>query len=190
MERLINKLTSEIEQSRSRFIQSVNGLNTEQVRFKISAQEWSILEITEHITWAEQIGICGMFRAIEGLKNRKPIWEGISPNTGKNIEQIIAETWKTKEKVPKVAEPRWGGSIDYWIASLKNGKHLLEGLIDQADRIDLKKAIYPHPISGPMNVLQRLDFLRFHLDRHQEQVERVKKHEKFPIDQFKSIKVK
>ena len=72
MERLINKLTSKIEQSRSRFIQSVNGLNTEQVNFKISAQEWSILEITEHITWAEQIGICGMFRAIGKQKKKYP----------------------------------------------------------------------------------------------------------------------
>jgi len=180
MELIVNKLVSRIEKSRSRFIQSINGLNKEQVQFKISTQEWSVLEITEHITWAEQIGVCGMFSAIEGLKSGQPIWEGISPNAGKSIEQIIAETWEVKEKVPKAAEPRWGGSIDYWIASLKNCKHLLDELISQADQVDLEKAIYPHPISGPMNVLQRLDFLRFHLDRHQAQVEGVKKYKSFP----------
>jgi len=180
MKKHLNKLILEIEKSRAIFIQSVCGLSIEQVRFKISEQEWSILEITEHLTWAEQIGVCGMFRAIDGLKHGKPIWEGTFPNEGKIIEQIIEETWQIKEKVPKVAEPRWGGAINYWIASLKNCRYLLDELIIQAEQIDLKKAIYPHPISGPMNVIQRLDFLRFHLDRHRNQVERVKQHENFP----------
>ena len=55
-----------IEAARLSFIEAVTGLSNTQARFKPSEEEWSILEITEHMVWAEQIGICGMFRAIEG----------------------------------------------------------------------------------------------------------------------------
>lgn len=139
------------------------------------------METTEHMVWAEQIGICGMFTAIDGVKKDAPIWEGSSPNDGLSIEEIVENTWKPKEKVPKVAEPRWGGTISYWISSLKNCSFLLLELQQQSQSIDLEKAIYPHPISGPMNVIQRLEFLRFHLERHEAHIERVKAHSNFPL---------
>ena len=176
----VQVLFEEIEKARMAFIIEVQGLTLEQVGFKAREGEWTILEIAEHIVWAEQIGVCGMFRAIEGIRNHQPIWEGDSPNANCSIEEIIQKTWQPKEKVPKVAEPRWGGSIAYWIDQLKNCRHMLEALIQFAEGVDLAKAIYPHPISGPMDIWQRLAFLRFHLDRHREQVRRVKGEVHFP----------
>ncbi len=180
MNHTLNTLHKSIEAARSSFIHSASGLTSLQAKFKPSEQEWSILEITEHIVWAEQIGICGMFKAIEGVLETKPIWEGNSPNEGLSIEQIVEKTWQPKEKVPKVAEPKWGGTLDFWITGLKNNTSLLNELIIKANSIDLSKAIYPHPISGPMNVIQRLEFLRFHLERHEGQIKRVKSSTYFP----------
>ncbi|MFM7671814.1 MAG: hypothetical protein ACKO6Q_04400 [Bacteroidota bacterium] len=34
--------------------------------------------------------------------------------------------------------------------------------------------IYPHPLSGPLNVYQRLEFLRYHMERHQRQIEGIR----------------
>lgn len=181
MTKNLTTLFSRIETSRNNFLNSVTGLNMEQAQFKPANNEWSILEITEHIVWAEQIGICGMFKAIEGIKNGRPIWSGISENKGLTIEEIVEKTWQPKEQVPKVAEPRWGGSIDYWTINLKNNRLLLSELKEYAEGIDLHAAIYPHPISGPMDVVQRLEFLSFHLDRHRGQVERVKSNKNFPV---------
>ncbi len=168
------ELNQRIANSRNNFLNAISGLTNKQVKFKPSKEEWSILEITEHLVWAEKIGICGMFNAIEGLKNKQPIWEGESPNKGLSIEQIVEKTWQPKEKVPKVAEPKWSGSLQFWAHSLKNCSHLLDELAIQANGVDLHLAIYPHPISGPMDVIQRLEFLSFHLDRHLHQVYRVK----------------
>jgi hypothetical protein len=41
--------------------------------------------------------------------------------------------------------------------------------------LDPEAIIYPHPISGPLNVKQRMEFLRFHMERHIHQIERIKK---------------
>ena len=93
---------------------------------------------------------------------------------------MVELTWQTKEKVPEVAKPRWGGALDFWIEALKACQPLLAALETALADYDPAKIIYPHPISGPLNVVQRIEFLRFHLNRHQSQVERVKSDPGFP----------
>lgn len=180
METNLNHLFEDIKRARNNFVDLIKGLTTEQINFKPSSDEWSILEITEHLVWAEQIGVCGMFMAIDGIKDNKPIWAGKSTNDGLTIEQIVERTWQPKEIAPEVAEPRWGGSIFYWRSSLENCQNILTFLQSYMVGINPEIAIYPHPISGPINVNQRLQFLRFHLERHQKQLERVKNHSDYP----------
>ena len=82
--------------------------------------------------------------------------------------------------MPEIAKPRWGGPVEYWILALKNCQPLLEELCHAMEEYDPEKIIYPHIISGPLNVIQRLEFLRFHLNRHQLQIENIKLHPSFP----------
>ena len=53
----LRDLYRSIESARKSFIDCVSDLSRKQISFKISKKEWSILEITEHMVWAEQIGI-------------------------------------------------------------------------------------------------------------------------------------
>ncbi|MES2520865.1 MAG: DinB family protein [Bacteroidota bacterium] len=169
----LNQLIHEVEQARSAFIQSVSGLSFEQVNFKPAADVWSVLQNTEHIVRAEQSGVSGIFKALDGIANHRPVWEGIPVHQGLSIEEIVDKTWQTKEQVPEIAAPIWGGSIDYWIAMLKSQSILLAELGKLLEGRNLEEIIYPHPISGPLNIYQRIEFLRFHLNRHQSQVERL-----------------
>ncbi|MGK2863735.1 MAG: hypothetical protein ACSLE0_17515, partial [Chitinophagaceae bacterium] len=140
----------------------------------------SVSEITEHMVWAETGGINGMWKAMEGIRNNQPIWSGEAIHKGLSIEQIIEKTWQPKEKVPEVAKPRWGGSVGFWIPALKNCHILLEAFSVSIKGMDTEEIIYPHIMSGPLNVNQRMEFLRFHLERHQGQIENVKAHPDYP----------
>lgn len=40
--------------------------------------------------------------------------------------------------------------------------------------LPLDRVIYPHFLSGPLNVLQRLDFIGFHMKYHMPQIARIK----------------
>jgi hypothetical protein len=40
--------------------------------------------------------------------------------------------------------------------------------------------VYPHFLSGPLDARQRLEFLRFHIERHTAQVWRVRSSHGFP----------
>lgn len=176
----MKNLINDVARARSEFILSTSMLTQMQAEFKPSPEEWSVIDNVEHMVWAELGGINGMWKAAEGIRQNRPIWVGENPNEGLSIEKIIDRTWQPKEKVPETAKPRWGGPLHYWIISLENCQMLLEAFVHSITDLDVEKIIYPHIISGPLTVRQRLEFLRFHLDRHRDQIERIKSHIHFP----------
>jgi hypothetical protein len=170
----MRKLLADVLYARQQFIQSTSGLTQIQAEFKQSSDEWCIIENVEHMVWAELGGINGMWKAGDAFRNHNPVFTGEPIHQGMTIEQIIEMTWKEKEQVPETARPRWGGPLSYWTKALENCHPLLESMINSLAGLDPDKIIHPHPISGPLNIPQRLEFLRFHLDRHRGQIERIK----------------
>lgn len=177
---MLKSLCQSVAEARQRVIQVASGLTTEQSQFKPGLEVWSVVDNVEHLVWAEMGGINGVWKALDGLKNNQPIWSGVPVHHGLSIEQIIDRTWQEKEQVPEVARPRWGGPLEYWIAALAGCQNLLESLVRELEGYDPEKIIYPHIISGPLNVIQRMQFLRFHLNRHNQQILNLKNHPNFP----------
>lgn len=179
----MSKLKTSIQEvftARRQFIREAVGLSHEQAHFKSSPEVWSICENVEHIVWAERAGVYKMWIAVDNFKKQKAGWEGEAVHNELSIEEVIAKTWRPKEIVPDIAKPRWGGSIDFWIHSLAACQSVLETFAKELEYLDPAQIIYPHPISGPLNIWQRIAFLRFHLERHQAQIQRVKADPQYP----------
>lgn len=179
----VTALIRDVALARERFLETLGIPAPEEASFKSDPESWCLVEITEHITLAEQVGINGIWKALIGYRRGAPVWTGEPVHAGKSIEAIIDCTWKDREQVPPVAAPRWGGPIQYWAAALRSCQPVLEELGAALQGVELTKVIYPHPISGPLDASQRLEFLRFHLDRHREQLARVRAHPQFPRSQ-------
>ncbi|MCG8458619.1 MAG: DinB family protein [Holophagales bacterium] len=171
----VEQLVEEVDRARGRYLMSVGGVSAERAAYRPEPSRWSILDVTEHLVWAEEVGVRGIWSALDGLRSGQPVWIGDPVHRGLSIEQVVERTWRTKEQVPEVAAPRWGGSLAYWAACLRSRQAVLEELAKQLEGFDLESVIYPHPISGPLDARQRLEFLRFHLDRHRAQVETLKR---------------
>ncbi len=176
----LDQLVASIDLARENFLNATRDLTDDQANHKLGDDQWSIAQITEHLVWAEMIGINGMSKAISGMRNNQPIWQGISKNEGLSIEEVVEHTWQEKEIAPQVAEPKWGGTLSFWRSALKSNHDVLVDLRKEITGPGLLKAIYPHPLSGPLDIVQRLHFLRFHLDRHGRQVAGIKGHLHFP----------
>ncbi|AUD02091.1 DinB family protein [Spirosoma pollinicola] len=170
MHPLLKPLLSDIATARTRYISTVTQLTDQQAQYKPLPEVWSALENTEHLFWAEQGGIWGMWRALEAYRNGAPIWTGELTNRGRSIEEVIEKTWQPNEQVPANAAPRLGGTLAFWCASLASLQSLLEAFSYAVDGEDLEAIIHPHPISGPLDIGQRFEFLRFHIDRHRRQI--------------------
>lgn len=164
------QLLSDVAVARIRFIDEVEKLTEAQAHWKPLPDEWSATEITEHLYWAEHGGIWGMWRALDAQKAGNPIWQGELIHKGLPIETIIERTWQTKEIVPPMAAPRMGGPVAFWLSAFTSLQQPLHDLGNALTNADLEKIIHPHPISGPLDIRQRFEFLRFHIDRHRKQV--------------------
>lgn len=175
----VDDLVHSVERARTALLESVADLRDDQGAFKPSADEWSIAEILEHLFHAELGGITKVWAALDELRSGKR-WSGELPNRGKRIDEIIAATWRPKETAPPPATPHWGGPLAAWISSQRCLTALLRDLATQLDGQSLDALVFPHFLSGPLDARQRLEFLRFHIERHLEQVRRVRSHPSFP----------
>ena len=111
-----------------------------------------------------------MWKTLWAIRDGKMERQIESVHQNMSIEQIIDLTWKRKEIVPAVAAPRFGGPLKFWIESLNSLQTILESFGNDLQANELRVQAHPHPISGPMDFQQRLEFLRFHIDRHAGQV--------------------
>src|SRR5687768_14095301 len=134
--RKLEQLIDQVAQARNNFIVAASGLTPSQASFKPSPDVWSVADNVEHMVWAEQGGVNGMWKAMLALKNNTPVWQGEAIHHGLPIEEIIEKTWQPKEQVPENAKPRWGGPLEYWVASLQACQYVLEALAQAMQGLD------------------------------------------------------
>jgi DinB superfamily len=166
----IEKLIADINVARDRYLQQLEHIDEATAARKPDATKWSIVEITEHLYWAEHGGIAGMWKILHAIRENKIEKKQATVHQNMPVEQIIQLTWKDKEQVPAVATPRMGGSISFWCAAFKSLQTIVEEFAKDIEEKELRILAHPHPISGEMDFQQRLEFIRFHIERHHEQV--------------------
>jgi hypothetical protein len=177
-------LIAQVRAARSRMLATVTTLNVQQERFKPGADEWSIANVVEHLVLAEQAGIHRIWQAAADLRRGQEGWSGAVPHRGLSIEEVVERTWKvtstgpisirTAEQAPPVAAPRSDGPLAYWAACLEACQPVLEHLGGMLSGLELAQVIVLHVTSGPLDARQRLQFLRWHLDHHRQQIEDIK----------------
>ena len=169
----VQTLIQEVSAARQRFVGQIAAVTEAQAHWQPAPAAWSITDNAEHLFWAEQGGIVGMWKTLHAIRAGRSARTTESPHQGLPIDRIIDLTWQPKEVVPAVAAPRFGGPLAFWVASLQGLQSLLEAFGRDLDDSELRLQAHPHPISGPLDFQQRLEFLRFHLDRHRQQVARL-----------------
>lgn len=166
----IQKLIEDVSTARAIYLEKIASITEVQAQWKPDSEVWNIIEVTEHLFWAEQGGIFGMWKTLHAIRDGNVIRTFESPHKNMLIEQVIDMTWQPKEKVPAVAAPRLGGPLSFWKSSLNSLQAVLSAFGEDLEVDELKLQAHPHPISGALDFQQRIEFLRFHINRHQEQV--------------------
>lgn len=170
------QLIDEVAAARNAYISLIANVSEHEAALNPAEDEWSIVDNTEHLFWAEQGAIYGMWKTLRAIRSGAAERTYESVHKGWSVEEIIAETWKEKEKVPAVAAPRLGGTLAFWKSSLLSLQLVLQDFGNDLEHDELRLQAHPHPISGAMDFHQRLEFLRFHIQRHHRQVQLMNGH--------------
>jgi len=163
------ELVADVEAARAWVLAAVDGLPASLAAWKPAPNEWSVVEILEHLVLAEHSGVEKIYRAIEAPAAAIET----NPNRGLPIETIIERTWKPREHAPPIATPQGGGTSTYWVACFRACSHVLAALTVELRGKPLESIMFPHFLCGPLDARQRLEFLRFHMDRHLAQIQSV-----------------
>jgi hypothetical protein len=162
-----------VEEARDALLRVLSELTETQAAFKPAPDQWSIVEVVEHLYLAELSGVSKIWAACEALR-QGAAWRNARPNAGQHIETIIAQTWKPKETAPPIATPHIGGPLSYWIECTRSLTPILAALGAQLEDVPLDEIVFPHFLSGPLDGRQRLEFLRYHIERHLGQIAAVR----------------
>jgi len=165
----VSVLVKEIGQVRNSYAALLANVDENEGNYKPNPDAWCMVEITEHLFWAEHGGVLGMWKTLRAIREGKMERAFESIHKELSNEAIIARTWKPKEQVPAVAAPRMGGTLIFWRSALLSLQSVLEEFGNDLKVEELRVLAHPHPISGPMDFQQRLEFLRFHIERHHHQ---------------------
>ena len=176
---MLRKLVDDVEAARDRVISAVKDLRYDQATFKPSPDTWSVVENVEHLYLAEISGVTKIWAAVDQVRSGIE-WKDANPNKGQPIEAVVERTWKMREVAPPIATPHIGGPLHAWVSCFKSLRAVLADLAVQLQEVDLESIVFPHYLSGPLDGRQRLEFLRFHMERHLSQIENVKAHPQFP----------
>jgi hypothetical protein len=176
---MLNELVERVEHARDNVVNAVRNLRPDQAAFKPSSDTWSIAENVEHLYLAELSGITKIWAAADQVR-AGALWTDSRPNHGQSIEAVVERTWRATEVAPPIATPHIGGPLSAWIACLQSLRPVLADLAKELEAIDLEAIVYPHYLSGPLDGRQRLEFLRYHMERHLAQIQRIRSHPQFP----------
>lgn len=178
----IERRTGEISSARNRLLALIGSISDHQGAFHAEPRSWSIQAIVEHLVLAERMGIHFMWQAAAAIRRGHPLWNGPHTNRGALLENIIEQTWKPKEVAPPDATPKGQGPLSLWTAELRILDGAIGALGEHLAGLDLGSVIAPHFLSGPLDADQRLQFIRFHLERHEKQVRSVMADPEYPTE--------
>jgi len=94
----VQRLIQDVSTVRQSFLKKISNVTEVQAQWKPEPEVWSITEITEHLFWAEQGGIVGMWKTLYAIRDGKLERNYESIHKDMPIEQVIDKTWQIKEK--------------------------------------------------------------------------------------------
>ena len=150
----VEEFVSQLTELADQYNSEITNLSEEQFNFKPSDKEWSIREVSLHVS--NSIGSVGQF-----------------------VKILAGGTTLLADVPPSVLDEDQGDQSVIAENVAKAFKHALRALPCLDGSEDLE-ATFKHPFFGPINSRQTAAFNIMHLNIHLKQVQRVKGYDNFP----------
>ena len=175
----VEKQFKRIEEHRKSLLDEISKLSHTQQNFKPAPESWSILQVVNHLLYAETNVVKYMLKKIQGISTVEKA--GVQAK----FRSLLLNTFlksPLKFKAPKAAMPAqeevhiFENLLKQWNETRAEfGK-----ILDQLNPADAEKLLFKHPISGKFNIYQTMSFMQEHIAHHIKQISRIKAHGSFP----------
>lgn len=168
----------ELETLRKEIVSQYDAFTSDQLTFQAHPQQWSLLQVLDHIVTAEKMSAIYIKRHLNGKKY--PPSPGLREKFRYGMLKLAFKL-PFKYTAPDIVDST-GKNPD--LASLQESwktiRSELRAIVESTDKELLELGVYKHPRAGLLNMEQALDFMAMHIRHHQKQMERITGHEHFP----------
>lgn len=171
----IEKLTVQLDE----LLKSTKALSHEQLNFKPSDTEWSILQVFQHLITAETHTNMYLRKKVLAGKDLKTAGVGNRIKSAM-LRSLMATPFRFK--APAAVNVKMNEAYDYE-ALVKEWRYQRNELISflvKADDAMANKLLFKHGSGVRMNLEQMVKWTYVHAERHSRQIERIIKDPKFP----------
>lgn len=169
----ISKKIAQLEAQKKEILTQLETYSYDQLNRNYAENEWSLTQVISHIIESETgTGkyLNKKLKDVEVLKNT-----GLK-NKMNSIMLGTALKSSKKFKAPKVvANPTNNLTYDELKTKWDENRQKLIETINLVPKEIHNKAIFKHPIAGPLNINQTIDFLVNHLTHHRHQIKKIAK---------------
>lgn len=150
---------------RAEVLQSLEGLSDDELNKKITDENWTIGQVLEHLYLLEEAVVKSVSHALkngsDGPVETKPVY--------------LAADRSKKRKAPAYLVPdNEYKTLEEMKEKLSRSRKKLLSVIAEAGEEALEKKSLPHPVFGPLNLKQWVEFVGQHEKRHLAQIEEIK----------------
>jgi hypothetical protein len=174
-----DRAMSYLHATRKQLLDAIEGLSEEQWRWKPAPDRWSVAEVAEHITAAEQFIFEEAVQKL--LQGPKADPQAIAKTKGK--DEIIPQRVPDRSRRVQAPEPivpvgRFANRAELTAAFRERRDRTIEFI--EKTQAELRSYVAPHPALGEIDAYQWVLFLAAHTDRHIRQLIEVKQTPGFP----------
>jgi hypothetical protein len=170
------RANAHLNKTSAAFLAAVNGLSEAQLNFKPGPTRWSVAEVAEHISAAEDFLLGNIQTNVLKATART------EPADVKEIDTFVLtaiadRTNKVKAPEPLIPTTRFG-STENTVKHFKESRAKTLALLNETK--DLRAHAIDSPLGKKLDAYQWLLFISAHCERHTKQINEVKADPNFP----------
>lgn len=158
-----------LDERRCALLDEVEALSADRLTARPRPGKWTILEIVEHLVLAERDVLQNLPEPSQLVDRRRGLKARLS---------YPAVFFVLKYGIPvEVPSPRMVPTGSASLADLRRrwdeSQQWLRSYVDGLDRHGRSRAVFAHPVTGPMTVAQAIRLDRVHVETHARQIRRL-----------------
>lgn len=165
----VQEIWDGLESRRERLLAELRPLAEEQLAYRPRSGAWSLQEVAQHVMLTERVTVEAMVRHRGKRSGRRRFRQRIGYAL---VWAVLRLGLRARNPVRMVAPERDVKLAEVereWLEVRRELRGFLAGLGEEG----MRQAALKHPIAGPLDVREALDFLMLHFDHHLRQVKRI-----------------
>lgn len=158
-------------EGRRRLLDEIDALAPERLVAKPRPGKWSIIEIMEHMVLADRECLQGMPDPNQLVTRSRHIKDRVSYPL---VMFVLACHIPAKAASPRFL-PRGQSSLAELRRDSESVERWFQAYVEGLDPRDLEKAVFAHPVTGPLTVSQFLRMAELHQATHTRQIRRLER---------------